>query len=408
MLPSTEWLDSLSGRPLDNPTELSFTPMSRQKVQRCDAESGGRSIEGREGAAVVQLKRQLSGMPIHQQIEALTPARPLSFSAPVQARGAASGGRAIQFAPPTAKEVADLVAELDRQIAATDWAVYRLTILNKFDKPLIEEVKKRQTNTDEMTGIGAKLVVGTFVTSFKAIQARLSKGGKAGLPKLQTIADDYLAVANAALKSVGVPGLKQAVLTKSTVYGSFTPKDWWMNLNPDYLEPKFDASGQIEKDYSIGLAKTVFHEARHCEQEFRSARWLVGAKNKTAADLEQIHGLPSDVAKAAEAKPLDKKSGTAAEIAEAKTWVASFAIGRANTDPALKAVQKLEILRQDCITARDDLRKTASRDNYKKARKACRVLVKHKNKIPPLYEKYLALAHEKSAREAGYEVEVIY
>lgn len=344
-------------------------------------------------------------MPIQQQLTALKPPAPLGIS---------QTGQCVQMEgndedAPSVETVDVLKGKLRDEIAETDWEVFRLPILEKHDAALKKRCQQREgTQTDEITGIGSRLVLGNFVTEFKAYQKLLSEKGEEKMPPLEAIALKYMDIANVALKAIGVPELEESQVTTDTLRACFSPGLWGLKFNPDYIRPRYDENCQVTDEYSKQLANTTYHEARHCEQDFRVARWLAGEKKMTAKKIVDETNTPSDIVNAAIDSPLSSADGNPAELKEAEAWFTSLKNLQKVCDPAREAITTLKTLREKCIEALAALNETANRGNFDAAETALTALIEHKPRVGPAYEGYLIQAHESSAREVGYHVDLVW
>lgn len=111
-------------------------------------------------------------------------------------------------------------------------------------------------------------------------------------------------VVNARLSAAGVP-----TITSITPGGGgaahFAKESWSVTVDTEFAM-KSGANGPAE------LLATVYHEARHAEQDFLIARHMARAKDAAAIAAE--HGIPMRVAEAAKASPLPADDPQAALV----------------------------------------------------------------------------------------------
>jgi hypothetical protein len=101
-------------------------------------------------------------------------------------------------------------------------------------------------------------------------------------------------VINARLTAAGVPTIGP-ITAEGGGNAHFKKQDWTVTVDPDFAM-RGGPSAPAE------LLSTVYHEARHAEQEFLVARHM--ARDRTAAEIAAEHEVPLTVAEAAKASPL--------------------------------------------------------------------------------------------------------
>jgi len=103
-----------------------------------------------------------------------------------------------------------------------------------------------------------------------------------------------LGVINARLAAVGVPTIGR-ITKEGGGNAHFNKKSWTISVDGDFAM-RGDPSAPAQ------LLTTVYHEARHAEQDFLVARSL--ARDKSAVEIAAAHEIPLEVANAAKASPL--------------------------------------------------------------------------------------------------------
>ena len=129
---------------------------------------------------------------------------------------------------------------------------------------------------------------------------------------------------NARLTAVGVPPIG-AITKEGGGNAHFKKQTWTVSVDPDFAM-RGGPTAPAE------LLTTVYHEARHAEQDFLVARHM--ARDKTAAEIAAEHDIPAPVAEAAKASPLPADDPQA-ELAERLRAPAPDA----GPDPALAAIR---------------------------------------------------------------------
>jgi len=133
---------------------------------------------------------------------------------------------------------------------------------------------------------------------------------------------------NARLTAVGVPPIG-AIMKEGGGNAHFKKQTWTVSVDPDFAM-RGGPTAPAE------LLTTVYHEARHAEQDFLVARHM--ARDKTAAEIAAEHDIPAFVAEAAKASPLPADDPQA-ELAERLRAPAPDT----SPDPALAAIRPILI-----------------------------------------------------------------
>jgi hypothetical protein len=124
-----------------------------------------------------------------------------------------------------------------------------------------------------------------------------AKGAAAAIAAMSTFgerAEKVRGVINARLAAAGVPAVT-AVAPGGGGNAHFAKESWSVTVDPTFAMQN-GANGPAE------LLATVYHEARHAEQDFLVARHM--ARTKEAEQIAAEHGIPLAVAQAAKASPL--------------------------------------------------------------------------------------------------------
>ncbi|MFN8378258.1 MAG: hypothetical protein U0452_06255 [Anaerolineae bacterium] len=131
---------------------------------------------------------------------------------------------------------------------------------------------------------------------------------------------------NQRLTAAGVPATTpvSGVLSGSTL-GEFDGAGWTITMNQNLL------TATLSDDLKRQLVNTVYHEARHAEQNFRELRQQAGM-GKTTAQLVRITGVPATIAAAAVADPME---GGSVESIVAQDEYESFYGNRASQTAAV-------------------------------------------------------------------------
>jgi hypothetical protein len=157
------------------------------------------------------------------------------------------------------------------------------------------------------TGIASRVAVGRFSTAARALTADWAtldvngRGQRLG------------AAANAELTAV--PQTVIQVKALPTNAGEFGFTGWTLDLNENLFQ-----RATIVPPLLAGVADTVYHEARHCEQWYRMAQ-LEAGKGKDGTAIAQALSIPKRIGDLAAASPLQ---GTSTEGLQAQTWYDSI------------------------------------------------------------------------------------
>lgn len=126
----------------------------------------------------------------------------------------------------------------------------------------------------------------------------------------------YLAAAvSTELEAVGCPGVK-LLHPITDALGDFQADDWGLALNLEILRGLDQAQtiAELEPEDAALFASVVYHEGRHAEQRFRTARLLASEHHD-----DPLEDLQPEVAAAAQQRPLDSRTPPG-ERCQAALW----------------------------------------------------------------------------------------
>jgi peptidoglycan hydrolase-like protein with peptidoglycan-binding domain len=183
------------------------------------------------------------------------------------------------------------------------------------------------------TGLATKEARAAYVKTTEDVQS-----GWKDLATAQARADELFKGVKTRLDAAQVaPTPKHEVKDLGKVAGVFVPKDWTMFFDDDAF-----SAADLDDDAARSVAGTVYHEARHAEQNHKMARMLATKGNSP----EQIHakmGIPVDVAQNAFEHPLPK----GVEFATASQQFDSvYGAGKAQHDKAEREAPSVDELRE--------------------------------------------------------------
>lgn len=152
------------------------------------------------------------------------------------------------------------------------------------------------------SGLATEVDRKKFVKQAKGVEASWTELGTA-----EARADKLFEGVKALLDDEKVPTPSHGVKNLGKAAGEFKPDLWNMAFDRAALSPK-----NVDDDAARDVASTVYHEARHAEQQHKMARMratqLAGITGKVSS-AEQIHvemGIPIWVAEDANRNPLPK------------------------------------------------------------------------------------------------------
>ena len=255
---------------------------------------------------------------------------------------------------------------------------------------------REKTETDETqpaapqeTGIADSAATGRMTTAAKQVQADWD-----ALKTADARAQKFAEAPLAELKAAGVPAYTVVMKDLGSANGQFDFTTWSMDLAKGRFETAKPSAAVM-----AGVARTIAHESRHCEQWFRMARLEAGRGKKAAAIAKKLQ-IPQKIADEAEKNPL--KADTP-EGKEAEAWYESVYGGKgADRGKVLKALPVLGKALADAKAATAALPATASQAE-KDAAKAKQD--EAQKAYDENYAKYRALPEEADAFNVGGTVE---
>jgi hypothetical protein len=236
----------------------------------------------------------------------------------------------------------------------------------------------------------------------KASTGRITAGAKklaAGWDSLKTAEERAKVLAGGALaelKAAGVPEYSIVLKDLGKNTGQFQFTTWVMELH----KARFEVA-KPSAEHLAGVARTIAHESRHCEQWFRMAR-LEAGRGKDAKVIAREMGIPKKIAEAALKSPL-KADGP--EGKEADAWYESVYGGKsAARRKILKDLPVLTKAYNDAKAENERVSKSTSASQTEK-KVAQRKQAEAKKAYDECYAKYRALPEEADAWKVGEAVE---
>jgi len=207
---------------------------------------------------------------------------------------------AVGTSPTGSISAADVQAVAKRQQALNVDAEPKLKIDGKAGPRTLPSIFK--------FGLSEDASVSDFAA--KAKEAFDAKDGRSEEEKAKTLVNDVI---NTRLVALNIPPVTVEVLDGLGTRGAFDSSEWKFKLDrlqfqPGRLHDLRDTTG------------TIYHEARHAEQDFRIGQ-LLARQGKDAAQITATTGLNADVAK----KAVDAKDAiTAMQALIAQGWFDSL------------------------------------------------------------------------------------
>jgi hypothetical protein len=212
-------------------------------------------------------------------------------------------------------------------------------------------VQRAPAGREEMSGMGAHFAVEQYVGVAKKLQENWAR-----LPSPRSRAMVLVNGANFELAHFDVPVVGCKMTHLDTDNGQFDSADWVLDLNPERFE-----KATVDDSEAADVARTVYHEARHAEQDFRMARMLAARPMSASAIAEKLD-MRDDVAAAAKKQPL---KGASHERAEAKRWFESEH-GK-GADARIAALTDLETITTHLRQAQAEWQAASTPEDFKKA-----------------------------------------
>jgi hypothetical protein len=142
------------------------------------------------------------------------------------------------------------------------------------------------------TGLAQKSAINQFVGAAKKAEADW-----ANLKTSNERADALLKPVNQQLIAAGIPACQKNI--KDIVSkGQFDPRTWTIILSQRDLQKP-----TLTHEEAEDIAETVYHEARHAEQNHMMARMMAG-KGKSSEEIQIQLQIPPNIASDAASKPL--------------------------------------------------------------------------------------------------------
>ena len=191
---------------------------------------------------------------------------------------------------PIEKAAQALAQKLRQLILRADWRKIRKSAYPNASKQGIRRARKRRDGQlPELTGLGRMATIDQFVGLMKVVQANWE--AQTAAERLDAVTD----VVDRALRTAGVPTLRDVTAVDVDHQGAFCREDWDMELRKGTL-----AQDKLSDRVAAVLSNTLLHEARHAEQVFVAARLAAGPpRNLFAHDapvLASEHGIPVGIA----------------------------------------------------------------------------------------------------------------
>jgi hypothetical protein len=196
----------------------------------------------------------------------------------------------------------DVIRKIQRAVKAPETGVADAAMAQGVAKFQMETVLK----VDGMAGPRTLPRLFESGLATKADRAAFVSTGKATEAAWATLATPEARAAKlfegvvALLAAEGVPAPTMAVADLGKASGLFESHPWRMSFDRAAL-----AAPTIDDDAARDLSATVYHEARHCEQNHKMARMLA-TKGNSADQIQAKMGIPRTVADSAVATPLPR------------------------------------------------------------------------------------------------------
>jgi hypothetical protein len=248
---------------------------------------------------------------------------------------------------------------------------------------------RRAPAAEEVTGMRAHFAVEQYVQVAKALQANWAR-----LESPRSKANVLIGGVNFELAHFDVPTVDFDMKDLETDNAQWDSAGWQVLVNPERFK-----KAAVTDDEAADVAKTVYHESRHAEQDFRVARMLAGRKMK-AGDIAEKLDMPERIAAAAKKQPL---TGKGRDEREAEGWFESEH-GK-GSDARIATLEKLEQTTLE-LRAAQIAAQTAFTEDARKAADAR--LEAAKKAHDEAMAGYYALPEEGDASAAGADVKATF
>lgn len=200
----------------------------------------------------------------------------------------------------------------------------------------------------------------TYVEEAQGVEAEWATLGTA-----QARADALMEAVNGHLSDSGVPECSSQLADLDS-NGQLDFENWRIELGQERFGRE-----TVSSEEAAGIARTVYHEARHAEQWFRMAQMRAG-QGRTAAQIAREMSIPPEIAQAAVADPI--QPGTM-EALIADGWFQSvYGSGSDHRDRTLREVDRAATALEEAQQAHDDnptpateARLTRAQDRFERA-----------------------------------------
>jgi len=253
--------------------------------------------------------------------------------------------KAVGTVPTGSMSAVDVQAVAKRQQALNVDAEPKLKIDGKAGPRTLPSIFKFGLSEDDSVSDYAKKARETFE----------AKDGRSEEEKAKAIVNDLI---NKRLAALNIPPVAVEVVNDLGSRGAFNSGDWKLNLDRLQFQP-----GKLH-DLRDTTA-TIYHEARHAEQDFRVGQ-LLARQGKKASEITAITGLNLDVAK----KAVDAKGDiTAMQALIAQGWFDSLH-GAAGLARRRRNSEELNVSFKAREAACDAFKKDPTPENKAKLEKA--------------------------------------
>ena len=241
---------------------------------------------------------------------------------------------------------------------------------------------------EDLGGIGARFAVDQYVGVAHKLQqnwGRLTPFGRAKV---------LVNAVNFELAHIDVPPVELKMENLDHDAGRFDSESWAMEIDrPHFAGAKIDDGAAAEN------ASTIYHEARHAEQDFLVGRMLAGKKMK-AAEIAEKFDMRVDVAAAAAKQPL---TGAGEDRRRASKFYESE-VGK-HADERSTTLDDLHLFDERVAALQAAWLQASSPEEDKKAKEKLDIEVAARDAA---YAAYRALPEEADAWEVGDAVKKAY
>jgi hypothetical protein len=299
------------------------------------------------------------------------------------------------------EQAAALIPEMQRLIAGADW---RHGIRpRRYPAESAEGIRHARARhagqEDDWTGLGSLARLEHFATAIRGLQRRWNAGAASTATRIGWIS----ALINSELAAVDVPAFDRVENEDMQFMGGFEQRRWVFAIANHLVN-----DDHLDDDDVAELANTMFHEARHAEQTFLSARFEAGQNPRiTIEQLAARVRIPNAIATAAIARRFDARTPAAVAALGSRMHQAGVVEGDRNQAISDNdGMREMEQARTEAQTALSALQSAVNARTLAAAVAKRDALRRSIAEVERLYTLYRNIPYESDAHQVGDAAEL--